>query len=223
MAYPPSPDPGQLRPKRAWFWVGGLIIVVGVVGGILGFVLGIVGTVTDTSTDAEFEAGGTAVFQADQANTDSDSWKLYADRDLSSSDVEQNCEVTGPDGQEVGLSAPGYHSESTVNGQTWILVSQLDITETGEYTMECAEEADAGFRVGYGSGFAGSFLGIAGSIVALILGPLLGLGVGITVIVVTAVRRSRHKQRLQAAAFPPGGYGPGHPGHGGYGGPVGKD
>ncbi|RNL85744.1 hypothetical protein [Halostreptopolyspora alba] len=223
MTYPPPPDPGQLRPKRLWFWMGGLVIVLGIVGGIAAFVLGLLGVTSSTTTQAEFGAGETATFRAERVNTDSESWKLYADRDMHSSDVERDCDVSGPDGQRVAIAGPGYDSETTVNGQTWVLVAQLDVAETGEYTIECAEDTEAGFSVRYGPDFAGTFLGIAGSIAALVLVPLLGLVVGIIMIVVTAVRRGRHKQRLWGTSFPPGGYGPGQFGSGGYGPPPGKD
>ncbi|MBB4931101.1 F0F1-type ATP synthase assembly protein I [Lipingzhangella halophila] len=223
MAVPPAPDPAVLRPRKLWFWVGGLVIVLGIAGGITGFILGIAGVVNSTSTAAEFDAGEPATFEADEANTDSDTWKLYADQDISSRDAEENCEVTGPGGQ-VAISDPGYSSETTVNDERWVLVAQLDITETGEYTVECDASTNAGFSVGYGPGLGDNAMGIVGSIAALILVPLLGVIAGLTMIVVTAVRRSRHRTRLQAASgYGPGQYGPGQYGPpGDYGAPPGK-
>ncbi|MBB4931102.1 hypothetical protein F4561_001922 [Lipingzhangella halophila] len=214
MAVPPAPDPAVLRPRKLWFWVGGLTIVLGIVGGITGFVLGVASVASNITTAAEFSAGGKATFEAEQANTDSDFWKLFANQDIPFSDVERDCEVTGPDGQ-VALSQPDYGRNSTVDGETRILISQLDITEPGEYTIECDANTYAYFTVGYGPHAASATLGIVGSIAALFLVPLLGVIAGLTMIVVTAVRRSHHRTRLQAAS----GYGPGQYGPGQYGPP----
>lgn len=206
MTPPSSPLPSEIRPRKLWFWVGGALIVLGVGGGITGFVLGLVNLASATSTEAEFTPPKAATFRAEQVNTDSEMWKFYADRDVPSSDIAQNCELTGPDGQ-VSIDDPGYNSESTVNGETWVLVARLDITQPGEYTMECTTGTRADLSVGYGPDGSGTAVTVVSSIGALLLAPL-GLLLGIITLVVTGVRRSNHRRRLQGTHTPPPGFGP---------------
>ncbi|TQN28438.1 hypothetical protein FHX37_3783 [Haloactinospora alba] len=206
MSTPPSSVPSEIRPRKLWFWIGGALIVLGVGGGITGFVLGMVNLAGATSTEAEFTPPETATFRAEQVNTDSDMWKLYADRDVPSSEVARSCELTGPDGR-VDIDDPGYNSESTVNGDTWILVARLDVTQPGEYTMECAAETGADLSVGYGPDGSSTALTVVGSIGALLLAPL-GLLLGLVTLIVTGVRRSNHRGRLRETHTPPPGSGP---------------
>ncbi|MFC4564941.1 hypothetical protein ACFO4E_24035 [Nocardiopsis mangrovi] len=195
--HPAQPDPAEVRPRRHWYWTGGAIALVGLVGGLTLLATGIYSAATATETVAEFPAGRTTAFHADRANTDSDEWTLHADREVSFSDIERSCTASGPEGA-VAFRDPGYSSSTTVNGDTTVLGAVIDITASGEYTIMCGPEAAGAYSVGYGPHGLGVAFGFAGAVGGFVLLAVLGPLIGLTVIVTTAVRRGGHRRTLMA-------------------------
>ncbi|PRX96122.1 hypothetical protein [Allonocardiopsis opalescens] len=207
----PRPGPGDIRPGRRWFWIGGLVIVAGIVIGIAGFVVGLVALVGGPDPVARFSSGEPASFTAEEADTDARVWALYADTEFSGSEIRESCTVNGPDPEAAFVPAP-YESTSTVDGETVHLVSAIEIAQPGEYTVECQTDPGAAFLVGQAASGSSFVTGLLGSLASFFLIPLAGIAIGIVIIVVTAVKRG--KSRRQAAhGVPP--HGP-HPGPGPY-------
>ncbi|MFC7330763.1 hypothetical protein [Marinactinospora rubrisoli] len=209
MSQPARPDPAEVRPRRLWFWIGGLVIVLGVVGAVVALFVGAFRTTAADPPVVGFRAGEEAAFTAESGNTDSDTWRLYADRELSFDEVERACAVTGEAG-DVVIRAPGYTSTTTVNGVSRVLVAEIGITEPGGYTIACAADSGAAFSVSYGAGAATVVFGILGTLGSVFLFLISGLVIGIVLIVTTAVRRGGHRRRLAAERARWGG-GPGMP------------
>jgi hypothetical protein len=106
----------------------------------------------------------------------------------------------------------------TRGGRQWHWLASFNVSQPGEYEFDCtgsemvdrfavSEKPDVG-------GFAGR---LAGGIAALVGAPCAGLAIGLTIIVVTARRRSAARRRLRESGYPqqPGGGYPQQPG-GGY-------
>lgn len=218
MFHAPQPPPSEVRPRRWWFWVGGLVILAGFVAGITGFVIGLVSALGMPELETRFRAGEETVLQADRANDDTRTWLLYADRPMLSNDIEDDCTIEGPDPQ-ARFAMSSYSHESTSGDETWILAAAIDISEPGSYTIACAAGSDAEFGVGYGDNGVNFATGLVGGLASFFLLPLLGLAIGVPIIVVTAVLRRKHRRTLMGWAPS----GPSDPGYGGpppgYGGP----
>lgn len=188
---------GPLRPRKFWFWFGGLMIFAAVVGAVFWFVNGFLNLI-DAVDDLErvpFDRGGTAVL--DEAG----GYVVYAEGDNVSVFPGLRIVVTGPGGEPVRTAAYGGSLTYNFGGHNGTAVATFDAPVPGTYEVAVAEG---------GSGFAEELAvgpSFAGDLVRTLVGGFVigGVGVllGVATIVVTAVRRSRAKRRRQPGSPPP--------------------
>lgn len=213
--FPPRIDAKELRPGRIWFFVGALVLVLGIIGGIVGFVLSLVSSVGLPELEHRVQEGESVTFEL--SGTEAVNLGLYANGNA----IVDDCTLTTPDGQVGEFDYPGYGHTGTLSGESWKLVGVHDDARPGEYTMDCQY---TGMGTTYALGDVGNgeedFVRGALTGVAFMIGlPIIGAIVGITIMVVTGVRRGRHRRQLIAERSQgqpgqpgqPGGW-PGHPG-----------
>ncbi|WP_017603709.1 hypothetical protein [Nocardiopsis alkaliphila] len=212
-SFPPRVDGKELRPGRVWFFVGALVLVLGIIGGILGFVISLASSVGLPELEHRVRAGESITFEV--TGTETVNLGLYANGNA----IVGDCTLSTPDGRTEGFDYPGYSHTGALNGESWRLVGVHDAAQPGEHTMDCQY---TGMDTTYALGDVGNgeedFVRGALTGVAFMVGlPLIGAIVGITVMVVTGVRRGRHRRQLiaersQGRGGRPDGW-PGHPGH----------
>ena len=182
---------GPLRPRTYWFWIGGLTIAAAVAVAVFWFVSGILGLI-DAVDDLErvpFDRGGTVVL--DEAG----GYVVYAEGDFVSVQPGLRILVVGPDGQSVRTAAYGGSLTYNFGGHNGTAVATFNAPAPGAYEVAIAE---------IGSGFAEELAvgpSFAGDLVRTLVGGFVigGVGVllGVAIIVVTAVRRSRARRGRQ--------------------------
>ncbi|MEP1126541.1 MAG: hypothetical protein ABJH68_21865 [Ilumatobacter sp.] len=184
---PGFPTPGSaqpkadIRPRARWFWIGGLVMVLGVVLAIVLGVFGVIG-ISDTVDDFARVSPGTDEVRIDSAGD----YVIYAEDGSFFADVQ----VLSPDGEPVTTSR--YSTELTydLGGRNGQAVSTFEAPSSGTYTVT----TDTRIAIGPS---------VAGELVRAILIPFIvtGLGIllGLIVIIVTAVKRSNSKKRAAAA------------------------
>lgn len=194
----PVVDPSELRPGRAWYWIGAGVVAVGAVLGIALFVFGLVRAVALPDFTAEFADGEAATVTVD--NLDEGDWLVYVNDEVPGSRID--CLVTGPDPSAAADSVSYSHTYS-VGSEYWQLAKEIRVAEPGDYEITCAGADGARYGVGQGGGFLGAtLLSLSGALAGLV-----GSGIGLAILIVTGVRRGKDKQRLLQQRMPP----PGHP------------
>ncbi|MGH3728663.1 MAG: hypothetical protein ACRDTU_07895 [Micromonosporaceae bacterium] len=217
-APPPPVDPAALRPGRVWYWVAGVVVVLGVCIGsgvaLLGF-NSIAGALPEMKQ--EFDAGTPTTVEL---SSDRD-WAIYVDH------PSRTGEGTAPkpdvdcaaEGSGVTVSRSDVNFEFDDQNRHWQLVYDVSVDRDGSYQFTCEsndpELSGSTFAVGSGidvGGLAGTVFGSLGALLGI---PCLALLVGGVIALVTAVRRNSHKRRLQETGGVPPGYPTGEPGQAG--------
>lgn len=226
MSYPqtppaPSIPSSELRPSRAWYWIAGVIAVIGIcVGGVAG-ALGFASLARDmpTSMDAEFDATSPATVELSTGKT----WGIYVMEAQGRADVSADCTGDPANGGSIELNRSNFDIRLGSGDRTWRLLYDVEVSETGRYQIACqvtSGPTDARFGVSESLNVGGTVGRVFGSLGALLGIPCLALTLAGIIALVTAVRRNSHKKRLQQerGGFPPGaGYpGPGAPPTAGY-------
>lgn len=218
----PAPSPATAateKPKgAAGIWIGVVVIIVGIVLGIVLVVAGAKSLVDgyDDLQRVPIQGGGLVRIE------DTGTQKIYAERPSTQggSSFSTNTfsgfapnvavRVIGPDGGDVTVNTSGSTETYTVNGREGVSIGQFDAATEGEYRIVTRTE-DAGSGVGgYTTIAVGTGLELSG--IGAILGGVFGGGlivlIGIVLVIVFAVRRSRSKKRIAQASAPyPGSYG----------------
>lgn len=198
MLPPVSIPPEALRPRRLWYWVGGGLIASGCLAGLAAFVFGLIGAVGLPAFAVRFAGTDEAVsFRADRVNGDGKTWLLYADTPLAS---DEECTLEGAD-PAAAVEPSTYTHNAWNSGEEWYLVGELEMGRPGEYTIDCRSERTTVYAVGYGDSGLRLARNIGVTMVATFAFPLAGVGSGVAVLIVTAVRRDRHKNRLSREAW----------------------
>jgi hypothetical protein len=226
MSYPQAPPPpsipaSELRPSRAWYWIAGVIAVIGVcVGGVAG-ALGFASLAQDmpTSMDAQFDAESPATVKLSTGKT----WGIYVREPQGGADVSADCTGNPADGGTIELNRSDFDIRFGSGDGSWRLLYDVEVSQTGQYQIACqvtAGSTDARFGISESINIGGAVGRFFGSLGALLGIPCLALTVAGIIALVTAVRRNSHKKRLQQerGGYPPGaGYpGPGRPPAAGY-------
>ena len=191
---PPRIDPGQLKPSRLWYWLSPIPLVIG--AGIA--IVLLVGVIQQFNTDLHrFRTPGSVVVKLDK----NDERGIYlqtrgAPGARSASSALVSCSVrsslTGP----VTLKdASGF--TLTLNSDEYEEQYRFVAPTEGEFTVTCRNPAGIPMAVGPHVAVR-RFLG---PVVGMIAAFLLGLIATVVIAVVTGVRRSNHKQRLQREAL----------------------
>lgn len=182
----------ELRPGRYWYAVAAataiVLIALGVVIGVYRF-----NDVIDAvDTNHQFADGDTVSLQL---GPESERTIWIKERGPSAA---QDCSITGPG--DPHLRGPGIDVFLT-RDETWNPLYDIDVSRTGNYEITCASVGPSQYAFGKPGGIV-AFLG--GAVLAIVL-PLLGVGLGVVIVIVTAVRRSDHRKRLLAERGGPGG------------------
>ncbi|MDJ1130508.1 hypothetical protein [Streptomyces iconiensis] len=195
---PPKIDARELRPKRFWYVVAGLIAAVLVGLGVAGFVSTLTGVIDSVDKEGRFRSGESLKMNLE----DGDERAVSVDL-VDGSRFRYRCQAQGP--SDPSLSRPSSSFKVTAGGHTWQRVLMLKAHGTGEHTVTCQAARDTEFAVGEKPEMGG-FLG--GLLLTFGL-PALGVIAGTLIAVITAIRRSRHRNRLLAERYPPWYGGPG--------------
>jgi ABC-type antimicrobial peptide transport system permease subunit len=211
---PPPPvlvDPSELRPRRKWFWIAGIVagvgILVGLGGGIGLFVYGATSVMPDTRTTLQ----GTGTAAGGVRLTAGRDWAVFSTTDSS---WEVKCAATGPGGRAASVTDPNETMNFTHDGATWHEVARVKAPVDGTYQMRCAptgfqptaDMASARYMVGEAPSLGAFFGGLFGGFAVLFGVPFVAVLAAVIISVVTGVRRGNHRKRLLAERS--GGYGP---------------
>jgi hypothetical protein len=192
-APPPPIDPKQLKPSRLWYWLSAIPIAAGLV--IAAVCVGLFIKNLDPDID-NFRSNRTAQLQFDGGDR-----SLYVQTRQNGVPIrvppdDLRCSVTstGTDAQPVKLTKAGG-ATLDVNNDSYAEEYSFDAPHDGVYRVLC--EGPEGVKLAIGPDLSFDlFVPLILAFVAVVLGGILTT-VGL---VVTAVRRSNHKQRLQREA-----------------------
>lgn len=179
--YPQHSAPAaDIRPKARWFWIGGGIIVLGIVGAIAFGIMSFLG-IADKVDGFARVSPGTDTIRIESTGE----YVIYAEDGSFFASVE----VISPDGEPVPTSRYLTDLNYSFEGRTGQAVATFEARDTGRFTIT----TDTRVAIG------GS---IAGDLLRTILLPFVIVGltflIGLVVIIVTAVKRSGSKKRAAA-------------------------
>ncbi|MEV8317373.1 hypothetical protein AB0Q95_24705 [Streptomyces sp. NPDC059900] len=189
---PPRIDAGELRPRRRWFVVAGLIAAVCVGIGIASFVMTLTSTV-DSVDDTEAFASGRSVTLRIGPEDDA---AIYVRSPFLAS---AHCEVvSGPAGSVPRVTTPDSTFTVTKGSVEWQRVFVLEADTTGDYGVRCDDPRGA---LTFAPGDDADLASFVGGIVVTVVVPLLGLLAGAGIAIIVGVRRGRHRRWLEAQAY----------------------
>ncbi|MEV0528801.1 hypothetical protein AB0I66_35815 [Streptomyces sp. NPDC050439] len=80
---------------------------------------------------------------------------------------------------------------------TWTPLSTIEVSQAGDYAITCSSHALSRNAVGEAEGL----VALAGWLVLAMALPALGISLGAVIVLVTAVRRRRHRKRLTVERY----------------------
>jgi hypothetical protein len=205
----------KIRPGAGWYWIGGVLIAAGVIGALV--ILGIWVARTSDAVDnfARMKVtadGGDQAFTFSNAGTYTLYYEYRSEVDNEQirnddHDPPSQLQVTVKDanGTEVPTRAYDNDFSFSFNDKLGPAFARVDIPAPGVYELTITSNASQPFVVAIGKGGLQSIwpwwlLGAAGAF-------LIGVGLGLAAIIVTAVKRGRRKRDLRrATAAAAGGY-----------------
>jgi|GEM_PF-3801160 hypothetical protein len=213
MAVPAYVPPAPIRPRSVWYWIGGLLIVAGIVGGIALMVAGVVSVSRTVDDFARFrvppgelpEGGVRQELTFDRSGT----YTIYYEWDSeidglgvdSPEDIPPDIRfvLIGADGVELPLQDAGTTASFSVSGRAGESIGKVTVPSAGTYVAE-VESASASepYVIAVGKGVLARLAAYVGGGIAV---GFIGVAAGIVAIVVTAVKRSRRKREQQRAAL----------------------
>ncbi len=219
----PGPSSAPAVPEKpkgaAGIWIGVVMILVGIVLGIVLVVVGAKSLISGFDDLQRVPIQGGGVVRIEESGTQT----IYAERPstqggssfstntFSGFGPDVAVQVVGPDGVEVNVSTGGSSETYTYDGREGVSIGSFFASSAGEYRIVTrGEDSGTGryttIAVGHGLELSG-----IGAILGGVFGGGLVVLIGIIVVIVFAVRRSRSKKRIAQAAAPyPGSYnGPG--------------
>ncbi|MFE3458370.1 hypothetical protein ACFXKD_12575 [Nocardiopsis aegyptia] len=201
-AFPPHPAPeprpgpdGDVRPRRLWYWVGGLVFAVCLTAGVLILVFGTSPERPDPSPGFLVETDSTDTVTFEVGEDERGSWALYGSDQASSF----GCEHLSPSGVPLSLDTDRYSYESD-DGE-WHYIGTLDTGDPGTHSITCSAGADTRYAVGDIGVVttADSRLGLG--VVSGILLPMGGFFAGFVIVLVTLVVRVTRTSELRRQRF----------------------
>ncbi|MFF3725429.1 hypothetical protein ACFYYM_23995 [Streptomyces erythrochromogenes] len=180
---PPQIPANELRPGRHWYATAVAIAVVLI---LLGAAIGVhrfTGVVDAVDTGHQFANGETVTLRLDPGS-EKTVWVKYPGRSPG-----PDCDITGPGAP--GLDDPGADVFLT-RDETWMPLYTIEVSRAGDYELTCSSQALSR----YAMGDSGGLVAFAGWLLAAVLLPVLGIGIGVVMALVTALRRRGHRKRL---------------------------
>jgi hypothetical protein len=227
---PPPPAPAAqppIKPGKRWYWIGGILIAAGIITAVVLIAVWAIRTSDTvdkfarftvppegTTQPLDFKKAGTYTiyYEWRSSFTDTNGTKQNINNTDHDAPTQLTITVTGPDGKTVPIASEDRDITFSFNDKVGRAVAKVVIPAPGTYTMKVTSNAPQPFAIAVGKGIIRTIIPYA-----LIGGGalLLGLALGLTSIIVTAVKRGRRKRERRAAEQAAlGGYGPG-----GYGAP----
>lgn len=199
---PPHIPANELRPGRHWYGTGAAIAVVLI---MLGVVIGVYrfNNVIDAVDTSHQFANGDAVTLRLKPEDETTIW--ITDQQEWEPSANAKCSITGPGDPD--LIDPGIDFFLSRDA-TWNPLYSIDVTQAGDYQVTCSSHADSKYAIGD----SGGVFAFVGWLVLAIALPILGIIICAVLVLVTAVRRSRHRKRLLAERHGSSGKHPAHPG-----------
>ncbi|GAB3259161.1 hypothetical protein GCM10027425_21300 [Alteromonas gracilis] len=211
MSQPPLPHPAALpprkpRPRALWWFVGGGLLLLGVIS-FVALLLLTLGRATTTDVTGQLGPQGEAVL-----TVPTDERRMLF---LAANGAGAPCQLVTRSGRPLELERSGLSATVTVDGVQWYGVGTFTSPES-EVLAVCDALPGTGYRVGEPLGSA-----FVGGILATIFVPMALGGLGLIVLLVTAVLWFTRPPRAQSAGpagappfTPPGGQQPGQPPYG---------
>ncbi|MFJ8053616.1 hypothetical protein [Streptomyces luteogriseus] len=198
---PPQMAAGELRPGRHWYATAAAIAVVLLVMGVAIGVYRFSNVIDAVDTDDQFANGDTVTLRLEPEHE-----KAIWIKERGPS-PDQMCGITGPG--DPGLTDPGIDVFLTRN-TTWNPLYTIHVPRAGDYKITCTSEGSSRYAIGD----PGGLVSLGGWLILAAFLPMLGLGIGAAIVLVTAFRRRGHRKRLLAERHGSGGGHPAHPGPG---------
>ena len=177
------------RPSTVGYWIGGALLAAGVVGAAIWAVLTYSGYLNQVNSFQRMTTPGTATVHVTRATT---RVLYYESPGLAPSLAQLGIHVTGPAGKAIAVTAYPteviYHAPLVSPTRTGKAVASFDATTSGNYRINAT---GTGGTIAIGGDILWDF---APHVVGIIAVLLVGMGAGVTVMVVTAVRRSSGRQ-----------------------------
>lgn len=193
---PPRNIPAKdLRPRRIWYLVAALLGLVLAGAGTAFIVVTVNHAVHSIDTAQSFSSGDSRTFSFVQGKTQA----IYVSQ---SGKGHVNCRIPGM--RSGAMTQPDSTFQITLGSRTWERVFEVKPGSSGNYTLTCTSELPAEFALGDKPQVGAT----VGSIAAGIGCFLAAFATAATIIIVTAVRRSRHRRRLAAGWASPPQWGP---------------
>ncbi|MGW2742182.1 serine/arginine repetitive matrix protein 2 [Streptomyces sp. NPDC001450] len=190
----PQPLPNipakDLRPRRIWYLVAALLGLVLAGVGIAFIAVTVKNTVDLIDTARSFSSGDSRTIHLVQGKTKA----IYVSQ---SGKGQVNCRIPGL--ESGSMTQPDSTFHITIGSRTWERVFEVKPASSGDYTVTCTSELPAEFAVGDKPRVGATIGSIAAGVVCF----LAAFATTVTIVVVTAVRRSRHRRRLTAMWAPP--------------------
>jgi hypothetical protein len=194
---PPHIDTRQLRPRRRWFVVAGVIAALCVGVGIASFALTL-NSAVDSVDDGEAFASGRSVTLRFGPDDDA---AIYV---RSPFDARAHCEVvSAPAGSRPRVTTPGSTFSVAKGGERWERAFVLKTDTDADYRVRCDDPRGA---LTFAPGDDADVSSFVGGVVVTVAVPLAGLLTATGVAIIVGVRRGRHRRWLEAQAY----YGPGN-------------
>lgn len=206
MSQPPLPHPAALpprkpRPRAVWWFVGGGLLVLGIISFVVLLLLTL-GRATGTDVTGQLGAQGEAVL-----TVPTDERRMLF---LAANGAGATCQLVTQDGRPLELDRSAVSTTVTVDGVQWYGIGTFTSPDS-EILALCDAIPGTGYRVGEPLGAT-----FVGGILATIFVPMALGGLGLIVLLVTAVLWFTRAPRSQVAGpgatppiTPPGGPFPG--------------
>jgi hypothetical protein len=193
----PAPQPVRPagtphRPSSLGYWIGGALIAAACIGAAIWAVLAFVGYTNQVNSFQRMTVPGTATVHLTQPAT---RVLYYESQGPAPSLAQLGVHVTGPAGGAVTVtpySGDLRYDVPPVNPtRVGKAIASFDATTPGNYTISGSKATRTGGMIAIGSDLLWD---AAPHIIGIIAVFLVGVGAGLTLIIITAVRRSSARQ-----------------------------
>ncbi|MFA7761285.1 hypothetical protein [Streptomyces sp. NRRL S-448] len=184
----------DLRPGRHWYATAASIAVALIVLGVAIGVYRFSNVIDAVDTGRHFADGETVALRLDP---ESEKAIWIMDQEFGPSAAPE-CSITGPG--DPRLTDPGIDVFLT-RDETWNPLYVIDVPRAGDYEVTCSSPEPSQYAIGD----SGGIFAFAGWLILAIALPVLGISICAVIVLVTVVRRSRHRKRLLAERHGSGG------------------
>ncbi|MFJ9939230.1 hypothetical protein [Streptomyces erythrochromogenes] len=187
----PQIPANELRPSRRWYVAAGAIAVVLILMAVVIGVLRFNSATEAVDTGHPFANGKTVTLRLDPGSEKS----IWIRDEEFGPIASPKCSITGPG--DPRLTGPGV-DVFLARHETWNPLHAIEVSRAGDFEVTCSSHAESQYAIGD----AGGFFALAGWLALAIALAVLGVILCAVIVLVTAVRRTRHRKRLLADRHP---------------------